>query len=125
MKSSIVNFFYKNRIVDSHIGVFPFNIWIYFLATYLDLHIFQIIIQVKGFPLLVFGLDLNTGSNPRKLDFTFKICKFGIDTSKVYSQKCSKFVDEYFAKKKEAFKEFKETLTKPELEKAEKYYELH
>ena len=124
MKKKIVNFFYENRIIDSHIGIFPFHVWIYFLATYLDLHIFQIIVQFKGFPLLFFGLDLNTGSNPKKLSFTFKICKFGIDTDRAYSQSCSKFVDEYFAKKKEAFKEFKETLTESELEKAKKYNEL-
>jgi len=121
MKNKIINFFYKNRIIDSHIGICGLNTWFYFFATYIDTHVISLHICFYKWSLLHFSIDLNCHIHPHSLRFIFKIGKWGIDTEKEWSKQSSIRCDEYFAKKKEALSKFKNKLTEKELKIIENY----
>jgi len=108
LRSNIINFFYKHRVVDSHIGVLKVNIWLYVLATYLNLHLIGINISFNGWPIFRFYVDLC--KPPYNLIFKFMLFGFGIDTNRKRAKEAHIAVGEYFAKKEEALKNFKKSL---------------
>jgi len=59
MRNKIINFFYRNRIIDSHIGIWHLHIWIYLFATYFDMHIISISVYFKQFCIFGFSFELN------------------------------------------------------------------
>jgi hypothetical protein len=86
------------------------------MATYFDLHIFQLIIQIKSFPVLNIKWDLNYKyKNPRMFGFVFKIFKWGINTDKEYAKECSVRIDEYMKKQKKEKEKFVSGLTEEQI----------
>ena len=120
MKNKIINFFYRHRIVDSHIGLWDLHIWLYFLATYFDMHIIKISIYIRGFYIFLFDLELNK-SNPRLFSFEFKIFNLGFDTDKGYHKKVSEDIDKWLTGKKEEKNKFLDSLNEKEVKLIGKY----
>ena len=121
MRNKLINFFYNHRIIDSHIGIWKFHIWIYLLATYFDLYLIGISIQVYKWSIMRISLGYNHKKMPQNLSFKFLIFGKGIDTDKTYNQKVKQKVNEYFEKKKQALDEFRNKLSDAEKSLIEKY----
>ena len=123
MKKKIVKFFWNNRIIDSHIGIWKFHIWVYFLATYFSfVRVFNISIYFRQFCIFKFRVDFN--STDKLFDFGFKILNIGYKTDKGYFEDAHKSYEEYKVKREKAFKEFKKNLTTEEINKAKQYCRL-
>lgn len=115
MRNKIINFFFNHRIIDSHIGVWKFHMWIYLLATYLDMHLISINIRIHRWSIVNFQIELNYNARPHNLSFKFTIFGVGIDTDKKYNQEIHKQYEEMRSKEKKALEDFRESLN-PEQE---------
>ena len=124
MRNKIINFFYKNRIIDSHIGIWDLHLWLYLFATYFDMYIIRISICFKQFCIFAIGFELNKGKDRGLFEFAFKIFNVGFDTSKKHTAEVREWYEKYRLKRTEEFEELKKTLTEEEIEKAIKYKEL-
>ena len=123
MKHKIIKFFSDNRIIDTHIGIWHFHIWLYFFATYFScIYIFDVSIYFKQFCIFTLKLDFNKTNKP--FDFRFKVFNIGFDTSRKYYKGSNESYERYRKCREVAFKEFKDKLTEKELEKAKEYCRL-
>ena len=119
--NKIINFFYKHRIIDSHIGVWKIHLWLYVFATYCSLNIFGVIFSIYKRTILDFSIKINPNKKPRLFSFKFKIFGIGIDTDKRYHGEVHKKVDGYFKKKEQALKEFKDNLSEAQRKLIQEY----
>jgi len=119
--NKIINFFNKHRIIDSHIGIWEIHLWLYVFATYYDLNIFGVILKIHKWTILKFFINLNRNKKPRLISFKFKIFGIGIDTDKKYHKEVHKRVDEYFKKKEQALKRFKDNLSEAQKKLIQEY----
>jgi len=71
--------------------------------------------------ILDFSVRFNPNKRPRLFSFKFKIFGIGIDTDKRYHEKVHKRVDEYFKKKEQALKEFKDNLSEAQRKLIQEY----
>jgi len=124
MRNKIINFFYKHRIIDSHVGIWDIHLWLYFLATYFDLYLVGIIVQIYNWEILNIFLQLNRGKRPRSLSFKFKIFGIGFDADREYNKELHKEMEKSLAMKKVALKIFKDGLNDEQRELIEKYDSL-
>ena len=119
--NKIIKFFHKHRIIDSHIGIWEIHLWLYVFATYYSLNIFGVIFSIYKQTILDFSVRFNPDKKPRLFSFKFKIFGIGIDTDKRYYEKVHKRVDEYFKKKEQALKEFKDNLSEAQRKLIQEY----
>ena len=122
MRNKIIEFFHRNRIIDSYIGIWQLHIWLYLFATYFDMYVIGISIYLKRFCIFNFTIELN--KRGRLFEVTFKILNMGFDTSRKHMAEVHRQYEEMCIKEAEAFEAFKKTLTKEELVKAIRYKEL-
>lgn len=125
MRNKIINFFYRNRIIDSHIGIWDLHIWLYLLATYFNMYVMGITFKIKRFYIFEIVITLNKNEERRLFDIEFKIFNIGFRTSEKYYSEINKRYEEDQIKRKKERNKFVNTLTQEELKKAIKYKELN
>ena len=123
MKIKLINFFYKHRIIDTHIGIADFHIWIYLLATYFDMHIFTLNISFARHSIFSFSVELN--KNRPHLAFEFTLFNKGIDTNRERYRKSDEWYENYKKEQKQKFKELERKMTDKDKEVAKEYCDLH
>ena len=121
MKNKIINFFYDNRIIDSHFGFWKFHMWLYLLATYYDTYLIGIAIRIHKWQILRFYINLNHNAKPHTLSFKFLIFGVGVDTDKKYNQQAHENYEAYSKKSKQTLKEFKDSLNPEQKELIKQY----
>ena len=117
----VIEFFYKNRVIDAHIGIWKLHIWLYFFCTYFNMYIIDITIK----NLIEIGLRINRDCVPRLFSFTFKIFNVGINTDKKYYAELCKRSKNYTEQKKETKKKFMNNLNEDEIDLIKEYDEIN